>query len=119
MQAVQLVGCGVIGAALVLLAWSVCCWLAVRVGGVILLRRRGAGGVINLAGPSLIRTDPTGDPVQQAGSRASGGKMGQRREDGQKKKARADGAACAAALAFGLHWRQWFRRGASRCRWWG
>ena len=28
-----------------------------------------------------------------------------------------DGAACAAALAFGLHWRQWFRRGASRCRW--
>ena len=37
----------------------------------------------------------------------------------QKKKARADGAACAAALAFGLHWRQWFRRGASRCRWWG
>ena len=26
---------------------------------------------------------------------------------------------CAAALAFGLHWRQWFRRGASRCRWWG
>lgn len=23
------------------------------------------------------------------------------------------------ALAFGLHWRQWFRRGASRCRWWG
>ena len=30
-----------------------------------------------------------------------------------------DAAACAAALAFGLHWRQWFRRGASRCRWWG
>ena len=29
------------------------------------------------------------------------------------------GAVCAAALAFGLHWRQWFRRGASRCRWWG
>ena len=45
--------------------------------------------------------------------------QGQRREDGQKKKARADGAACAAALAFGLHWRHWFRRGASRCRWWG
>lgn len=34
-QAVQLVGCGVIGAALVLLAWSVCCWLAVQLGGVI------------------------------------------------------------------------------------
>ena len=26
---------------------------------------------------------------------------------------------CTDALAFGLHWRQWFRRGASRCRWWG
>ena len=51
-------------------------------------------------------------------SGAAGRQQGQRREDGQKKKARADGAACAAALAFGLHWRQWFRRGASRCRWW-
>ena len=30
-----------------------------------------------------------------------------------------DGAVCAAALAFGLHWRQWCRRGVSRCRWWG
>ena len=48
-------------------------------------------------------------------SGAAGRQQGQRREDGQKKKARADGAACAAALAFGLHWRQWFRRGASRC----
>lgn len=82
-QAVQLVGCGVIGAALAVLLVSVCFWLAVRVGGVILLRRRGAGGVINLAGPSLIRTDPTGDPVQQAGSRASGGKMGKRKRPGQ------------------------------------
>ena len=34
-QAVQLVGCGVIGAALALLLVSVCFWLAVRVGGVI------------------------------------------------------------------------------------
>jgi hypothetical protein len=34
-QAVQLVGCGVIGAALVVLLVSVCFWLAVRVGGVI------------------------------------------------------------------------------------
>lgn len=82
-QAVQLVGCGVIGAALAVLLVSVCFWLAVRVGGVILLRRRGAGGVINLAGPSLIRTDPTGDPVQRAGSRASGGKMGKRKRPGQ------------------------------------
>lgn len=43
-----------------------------------LLRRRGAGGVIDRAGPSLIRTDPAGDPVQRAGSRASGGKMGKK-----------------------------------------
>lgn len=35
MQAVQLVGFGVIGAALVLLLVSVCCWLAVQLGGVI------------------------------------------------------------------------------------
>ena len=35
MQAVQLVGCGVIGAALAVLFVSVCFWLAVRVGGVI------------------------------------------------------------------------------------
>lgn len=82
-QAVQLVGCGVIGAALAVLLVSVCFWLAVRVGGVILLRRRGAGGVINRAGPSPIRTDPAGDPVQQAGSRASGGKMGKRKRPGQ------------------------------------
>lgn len=34
-QAVQFVGCGVIGAALALLLVSVCCWLAVQVGGVI------------------------------------------------------------------------------------
>ena len=34
-QAVQLVGCGVIGAALAVLVVSVCFWLAVLVGGVI------------------------------------------------------------------------------------
>ena len=82
-QAVQLVCCGVIGAALAVLLVSVCFWLAVRVGGVILLRRRGAGGVIDRAGPSLIRTDPAGDPVQRAGSKASGGKMGKRKRPGQ------------------------------------
>lgn len=71
-QAVQLVGCGVIGAALAVLLVSVCCWLAVRVGG-----------VIERAWPSLIRTDPAGDPVQRAGSRASGGKMGKRKRPGQ------------------------------------
>lgn len=35
MQAVQLVGCGVIGAALAVLLVSACFWLAVQVGGVI------------------------------------------------------------------------------------
>ena len=79
MQAVQLVGCGVIGAALAVLLVSVCFWLAVRVGGVIFC----GGGVIDRAGPSLIRTDPAGDPVQRAGSRASGGKMGKRKRPGQ------------------------------------
>lgn len=78
-QAVQLVGCGVIGAALALLLVSVCFWLAVQVGGVICC----GGGVIDRAGPSLIRTDPAGDPVQRAGSRASGGKMGKRKRPGQ------------------------------------
>ena len=63
-----------------------------------LLRRRGAGGVIDRAGPSLIHTDPAGDPVQRAGIRASGGKMGKRKDQG-------GGAWCAAALAFCLHWR--------------
>ena len=48
-----------------------------------LLRLRGAGGVIDRAGPSLIRTDPAGDPVQRAGSRVSGGKMGKRKRPGQ------------------------------------
>lgn len=81
-QAVQLVGCGVIGAALAVLLVSVCFWLAVQVGGVICCAA-GAGGVIDRAGPSLIRTDPAGDPVQWAGSRASGGKMGKRKRPGQ------------------------------------
>ena len=71
-QGVLLVGGGVIGAARAVLLVSVCCWLAVRVGG-----------VIERAGPSLIRTDPAGDPVQRAGSRASGGKMGKRKRPGQ------------------------------------
>lgn len=111
-QAVQLVGCGVIGAALAVLLVSVCFWLAVQVGGVICCGGGGRRG----HRPGRAVTDP-----HRSGRRsgAAGRQQGQRREDGQKKKARADGAACAAALAFGLHWRQWFRRGASRCRWWG
>ena len=49
-QAVQLVGCGVIGAALVLLAF--CCWQVVQVGGVCCA---GAGVVIGQAAPSSGR----------------------------------------------------------------
>ena len=82
-QAVQLCGlrghrCGAGGAVGVglLLAGGAC-------GRSDLLRRRGAGGVIDRAGPSLIRADPAGDPVQRAGSRASGGKMGKRKRPGQ------------------------------------
>lgn len=67
--------------------------------------------------PAIVQGMTATDDGRRSG--AAGRQQGQRREDGQKKKARADGAACAAALAFGLHWRQWFRRGASRCRWWG
>ena len=55
MQAVQLVGCGVIGAALAVLLVSVCFWLAVRVGGVIC-----CGGGFRLEG------------VARAGDRAGG-----------------------------------------------
>ena len=75
-QAVQLVSCGVIGAALAVLLVSVCFWLAVRVGGV------PAG---SSTGPSLIRTDPAGDPVQRAGSRASGGKAAQKKRPGRRR----------------------------------
>ena len=80
-QAVQLVGCGVIGAALAVLLVSVCFWLAVRVGGALCCGGRVPAG--SSTGPSLIRTDPAGDPVQRAGSRASGGKMGKRKRPGQ------------------------------------
>ena len=67
MQAVQLVGCGVIGAALAVLLVSVCFWLAVRVGGVICC----GGGV-----PAWSSTGP-------GRHRASGGKMGKRKRPGQ------------------------------------
>ena len=36
-----------------------------------------------IAARRTIRTDPAGDPVQRAGSRASGGKMGKRKRPGQ------------------------------------
>ena len=68
--------------------------------------------VLSSFSPGRLPTTPSAcraaDPAGRAG--------GRRRA---KEKGQGGGAACAAALAFGLHWRQWFRRGASRCRWWG
>lgn len=81
--------CVVIVGGGLLLAWSSGAALAVLIlpgaggGRCDLRRRRGAGVVIDQAGPSLIRADPAGDPVQRAGSRASGGKMGKRKRPGQ------------------------------------
>ena len=89
-------GCGVIGAALVPVL--VCCWQAVQVGGGDLLRWWCAGVVIVRAARSSGRA--AADPAGRAGARQAAGL-----EDGQKKKARAGGAVCAAALAFCLHWR--------------
>ena len=106
-QAVQLCGlrghrCGAGGA-----GPSRCRWLAQYPG-----TASSAPRVLSSFSPGRPPTTPSAcraaDPAGRAGGKAA-----------QKKKARADGAACAAALAFGLHWRQWFRRGASRCRWWG
>lgn len=93
-QAVQLMGCGVIGAALVPV--PVCCWQAVQVGGGDLLRWWCAGVVIGRAARTSGRAGLL--LIRQAGQAAG-------LEDGQKKKARAGGAVCAAALAFGLRWR--------------
>ena len=63
MQAVQLVGCGVIGAALAVLLVSVCFWLAVRVGGVIC-----CGGGLRWVVFGCWR----GDLLRQVGGRACG-----------------------------------------------
>lgn len=101
-----------------LLAWSSGAALAVLIlpgaGGrrCDLLRRQGAGGVIDRAGPSLIRTDPAGDPVQRAGSRASGGKMGKRKRPGRRRVVR-----CCSGLLSALAVRS-AAPGASRCISW-
>lgn len=76
-----------------------------------LLRWWCAGVVIVRAARSSGRA--AADPAGRAGVRQAAGL-----EDGQKKKARAGGAVCAAALAFGLRWRGGAAPGASRCRWW-
>lgn len=84
-QAVQLMGCGVIGAALVPV--PVCCWQAVQVGGVICC----GGGALawSSSGP---RGHRAGQECGRAGRWA-------------KEKGQGGGALCAAALAFCLHWR--------------
>lgn len=108
-QAVQLMGCGVIGAAL--MPVPVCCWQAVQVGGVICC----GGGALawSSSGPRGHRAGPGCCRSGRPGRSAAG------LEDGQKKKARAGGAVCAAALAFGLRWRlRSAAPGASRCRRW-
>lgn len=111
-QAVQLVGFGVIGAALALLLVSVCCWQVVKVGGVICC----GGGALawSSSGPRGHRAGPGCCRSGRPGRSAAG------LEDGQKKKARAGGAVCAAALAFGLRWRCDLLRWVHRCgRWAG
>lgn len=109
-QAVQLMGCGVIGAALVPV--PVCCWQAVQVGGVICC----GGGALawSSSGPRGHRAGPGCCRSGRPGRSAAG------LEDGQKKKARAGGAVCAAALAFCLRWRCDLLRWVHRCgRWAG
>lgn len=94
-----------------------CCWCRSAAGRWCRWAARSAAAAGCWRGHRACRavTDP-----HRSGRRSStaGRQQGQRWEDGQKKKARAGGAVCAAALAFGLHWQQWFRRGASRCRRW-
>ena len=67
-QAVQLVGCGVIGAALAVLLVSVCFWLAVRVGGVICC----GGGVPagSSTGPGRHRSAPIRQAIRCSGQAA-------------------------------------------------
>ena len=54
MQAVQLVGCGVIGAALAVLLVSVCFWLAVLLVSVCFWLAVRVGGVICCGGGVLV-----------------------------------------------------------------
>lgn len=110
--------CVVIVGGGLLLAWSsgaALAWLVLPGAGggrCDLLRLRGAGVVIDRAGPSLIRTDPAGDPVQRAGSRASGGKMGKRKRQGRRRVVR-----CCSGLLSALAVRS-AAPGASRCISW-
>ena len=107
--------CVVIVGGGLLLAWSSGAALAVLIlpgaGGrrCDLLRLRGAGVVI---GTTAAQHPARAGLLIRQGWQAAGA------EDGQKKKARAGGAVCAAALAFGLRWRGGAAPGASRCISW-
>lgn len=93
--------CVVIVCGGLLLAWSSGAALAVPVlpgaggGRCDLLRLRGAGVVI-VATAATLSACRAADPAGRAGGR---------REGGAKEKGQGGGAACAAALAFCLHWR--------------
>ena len=111
--------CMVIGRCGLLLSWSSGAALAVLIlpgagGGRCDLLRRWCAGVVIVAAAAQCPAR-AGLLIWQAGQAAGV-------EDGQKKKARAGGAVCAAALAFCLRWRcdllRRVRPGAYRGRRW-
>ena len=108
-QAVQLMDCGVIGAALVPVL--VCCWQAVQVGGVICC----GGGALawSSSGPRCHRAGPL--LIRQAGQecgRRQGWKMGKRKRPGRRRVVR-----CCSGLLSALAVRS-AAPGASRCISW-
>ena len=108
--------CVVIVGGGLLLAWSSGAALAVLI-------HAGAGGgrniqVLRPALPGSFPAFPRGGCRQHPARAGVLIRQAAGLEDGQKKKARAGGAVCAAALAFGLRWRGGAAPGASRCRWW-
>lgn len=122
-----------VGAVQVVHGWR---WCVVIVGGGLLLAWSsgaalavlilpGAGGGRNIhalcpALPGYFPAFPRGDTTPSAcrASDPAGRAGGRRVKARQKKKARAGGAVCAAALAFGLRWRGGAAPGASRCISW-
>ncbi len=107
--------CVVIVGGGLLLAWSSGAARAVLIlpgaggGRCDLLRLRCAGVVIGTT--AAQHPARAGLLIRQAGQAG-------RREGKAKEKGQGGGAWCAAALAFGLHWRGGAAPGASRCRWW-
>lgn len=111
-QAVQLVGCGVIGAALALLLVSVCFWLAVQVGGVICC----GGGVPagSSTGPGRHRSAPIRQAIRCSGQAAGPAAGRWAKEKGQ---GRRRGVRCCSGLWSALAVRS-AAPGASRCISW-